>query len=252
MNEDERIMTEAAAVEWACFIPLRCWEPPRPGNTREARQVFHEAGVLLPAGGAELARKRRSLALHRLAAEGVLTVQQYKSAKAPAVRLSAETRERVRRLAGQPGEYSAVLSTRELARYSLREPKLLLDAWVSEERLVTNPPPAGRTRGQELALVEDLLAIALISGWVVSNSDVHGHVSYAITSSGWRRLEAPEPEYDMAGDIDPEAARWFEERLRAALNRFDVAAPSDPRRIDPMPLPGALGGMAYSEPWLAT
>jgi hypothetical protein len=252
MNEDERILVEVAASEWACFIPLRSWESPRPANVREARQTFREAGVLLAGGGAELERKRRSLALRRLAAEGVLTVQHYKSAKAPAVLLADATRERTRRLAGQPGEFSAWLSMKELARHSTREPKLLLDAWVSETKLITSPLPPGRSWGREAALVEDLMAIALISGWVVSNSDVNGHVSYALTSSGWGRLQGDAPGYDMDSPIDPEAARWYEERLKAALARLDTAAPSDPRRIDPLMLPASPAGMPYGPPWLAT
>lgn len=250
MTIEDEILTELAAMEWAMWLPLRHWDPPRPGNVREAREVYQQSGTPLPGGGSERERKRHNLAMKRLARSGDIAVFQHKRLKAPACKLSDAARERIRRLCGQPGEYSSWLSLRELAKHSKRPPRLLTDAWVSEVLLATDPPPAGRTHGQELALCEDLMAVALIKGWAQSNSDHNGRVFCAITGSGWARLEAPPPEYDLEGEIDKEAARYFEQRLKAALNRLETAAPGDPRDIAPLPLPVATMGLPYDGPWM--
>jgi len=240
VDESTRILVQLAADETAVWLPNRVWTGRRPGNVYTARRDFAAAGVPWATGGGDEAlRKERQRVLEALARAGAVRVFRPRRVRTLTVKLSAAARAAARALAGQPGERAAFVSMQELARHSKRPARLLLDAWIPETRLI-GEPPAGRTWGVEAALTEDLLGVALIRGWAVSNADGRGRVYYALTRAGWEWLAEPEPA-DDDGRPDPAAVEWFTERLEASMARLDSES-RDPREIGLIPLPSSMGG----------
>jgi len=232
-------MVQIAADETAVWLPNRDWAGRRPANTYIARRDYVALGVPWESGGGdEATRKDRQRALEDLARTGRVKVFRPRRIKTLTVKLSDAAREQARALAGQPGELSAWLSMRELARHSKRPARMMTDVWIPETVLI-GTVPAGRTLGREAALVEDLLTVALICGWVVSNSDIQGRIYYCLTDAGWARLDGPEPADDATVKTDPEAAEWFIERLEVSMARLDTAL-TEAREIGDLPLPVSM------------
>jgi len=211
MDDSSRILVQIAADETAIWLPNRSWCDRKSANVYMARQEYVASGVPWESGGGdEATRKERQRVLEGLARTGLVQVFRPHRIKTLTVKLSDAAREQARMLAGQPGELAAWWSMLELAKHSKRPARL-------------------------------------IRGWVVSNSDIQGHVYYGLTESGWTRLDGPEPADDAARKVCPKAAEWFTERLGVSLAKLDTM--TNPREIGPLPLPVSMAEIPLSQAW---
>lgn len=246
MDLAQTILVQLIADGDAVWLPSRSFTRPRPGNVYAARQAFVVAGVPWSSDGhTESERKETQRALESLAALRAVEVRRPHRVKTLAVRLSESAETETRRLVGLPGLYAAWLAALEVARHSSRPPKMMTDFWISERLLIGNSKPADF--GVQAAAVESMLLPALSRGYVVSNANVRGHVSYSLTPLGWCWLDGDDaPDVDQDVEPDPEAAELYAERLTAALHRLDTAASVDSREVGGLPLPCATEGLALS------
>ena len=251
MDERTAILVQVLADTDAVWIPSRTWNRQRPTNIYFARRAFAKSGVPWESGGAtEADRKAAQRELEALAKTGAVKVRRPHRVKTLAVRLSdaaeADARERI----GLPGLYSARLSMGELARHSRRPPELFTDLYIAERKLIGDKPPGEYER--EAVVVENMLLPALVRGYVESNADIQGRVSYTLTPAGWEWLdrgEAPAEDLRDETPLDGDAAEWYAERLQASLDRLDTADPPDPKEIGGIPLPVAMEGLRWCGPW---
>lgn len=254
MDDRTRILTQILADTDAVWLPNRRWSRPRPANVYFARIAFGKGGVAWESGEpTEAGRKAAQRELEALAKARLVKASRPRRVKTLAVRLSdaaeADTRERT----GLPGLYSAWLSAGELARHSRRPPELVTDLYIGERKLIGDKPPGEYER--EAVVVENMLLPALVRGYVDSNADIQGRVSYMLTPAGWAWLNRGEaPPEDLRDDtaLDRDAAEWYAERQQASLDRLDTADPPDPKEIGAIPLPVAIEGLRMSKPSAAS
>lgn len=254
MDDRTRILTQILADTDAVWLPNRRWTRPRPANVYFARLAFDKGGVAWESGEpTEAGRKAAQRELEALAKARLVKASRPRRVKTLAVRLSdaaeADTRERT----GLPGLYSAWLSAGELARHSRRPPELVTDLYIGERKLIGDKPPGEYER--EAVVVENMLLPALVRGYVDSNADIQGRVSYMLTPAGWAWLDRGEaPPEDLRDDtaLDRDAAEWYAERQQASLDRLDTADPPDPKEIGAIPLPVAIEGLRMSKPSAAS
>jgi len=248
MDEGRRILTQVLADTDAVWLPNRSWGPPQPQNVYAGRLAFAKYGTPWESGGGnEAERKALQRALEVLAGKKLVLVRRPHRVKTLTVRLSNAADVQARQMIGMPGLRSAWWTCRKVAEHSKQPPSLLPDVWVSETRLIGDVP-AGRTWGQEAALVEDMALPALVRGYLVSNADAAGRASYALTTAGWEWVGTPEPPEDLAGPVDAEARDFYGERLQASSGRLDTAL-SDAREIGDLPLPVSTQGLPVSAAW---
>jgi len=229
----------------AVFIPMRTWTRPGPPNRYFARRDYLKQGVPWRSHGAdESERKQIQRALDRLAKAGKVTVFRPRRGKVLGVRLTDASDLATRRLVGLPGLAAAWWSCRKLARHSRTPAAYLTDLYVPERKLIGEWEPE-RYR-QEAVIVEDMLLCALVRGWVDSNADSQGRVSYTLTEAGRTWLDAtPEPVDDdlPVNAVDQEAREVYDDMVKAGLIRLDTATPADPRELGMIPLPVACEGL---------
>lgn len=104
--------------------------------------------------------------------------------------------------------YSGWLSAGQVALHSKRpgEAALMTDVWVSERKLIGDKPPGEYER--EAVVVESMMLPALVRGYVDSNADIQGRVSYMLapTGSAWLdRGEAPPEDLRNETPLDRDA-----------------------------------------------
>ena len=252
MNELASVLVQVLGDTDAVWIPSRTWNRPRPTNVYFARRAFAKGGVPWESGGAtEADRKAAQRALEVLAKSGAVKVCRPHRVKTLAVKLTDTGEAEARKLVGLPGMYSGWLSAAEVARHSKRpgEAALMTDVWVSERKLIGERPPDEYRR--EAVLVEEMMLPALVRNYVGSCGDRYGRIYYALTPAGWAWLDAGDapPADDLDGEPNRDARVLYYERVRAALNRLDVADPPDPKEIGGLPLPVAIEGLKLSGPW---
>jgi hypothetical protein len=252
MDDRTRILTQILADTDAVWLPNRRWSRPRPTNVHFARLAFGKGGVPWESGEpTEAGRKAAQRELEELAKARLVRASRLRRVKTLAVRLSepadADMRERI----GLAGLYSAWLSMHEIARHSRRPPELFTDVYIAERKLIGDKPP--ETYRREAVIVEDMLLPALVRGYVDSNADTQGRVSYMLTPAGWEWLDRGEaPPEDLRDDapLGRDAATWYAERLQTSLDRLGTADAAEPREIGLLPLPVAVQGLTVSGPWI--
>jgi len=226
----------------AVFQPLRTWEGKLPAVLHERRWDYL-AGHGIPwhaTGADEAERKKHQRLLGDLADAGLITIIRSK-AKTMRVALTDRGDETARRLAGCAGWQFGLASLAEIARrmdqqgFTVRGTR-----WLPEIALAgVEYGDAGF--GGEIALTEELAGAALARGWIESNSDIQGRVSYHITKLGENVLRSsPLPPECDGVEACPELIRLYERWLDTEKTALAGLSPKIPMEIGSMPLPASV------------
>jgi len=238
------LLVSIAAKIDAVFQPLRKWD------CRELVTILYEhrrdylCGQGIPwhaTGCDEAERKRHQRLLGDLEAAGLVTIIRSK-AKMTAVSLTSKGDQMARKLTGVGDWEDGLCSLQEVDR-RIDVEGFGTDGhrWLPETVLAGvkyGTPDAGK----EFRLVELTGAAALAYGWLESNSDSHGRVSYAITELGEKVLESlPEPPACDVAEPCPKLNDLFWERFSAERTALEGLTPRDTSELGFIPLPCSTG-----------
>jgi len=239
------ILVEILAATDAIWMPLRDWSGSRPTNVYYARSQFARHGVTWRAGNrTETELKARSRTLQDLKDTGKVLAWQPKL-KSLRVKLTANTEAEARRWCKLPPLAAAVATTREIAKHSDRKPTLLNRFYVAETVLNDGKGWGDATKEERrgLVLTEEMLAPALHRRWVVSLSDIQGHVYFALTSTGWDALEHDYAESKRGRD-QKECADLYYRQLAYVLTTWGAPVTDANRgELGAIPLPVSMFGV---------
>lgn len=231
MTEDQTILIQLLAQTDALWLPVRSHVRPGIVNVSFGRKLFHEAGMpWRNATQNNIRRVQIGRLLDAMQESGMLTIIRG-NIKFPLVKLTDEGERQARVLAGLPPLTDA-LSILDAMVDRSTDPL----TWVSEHILSLDDNGEGTIDQLDLLTVENMSLPALCRGWLESHSDVRGHVRYRATAAGLDALAKWDRNDEGRPEADPEADRFYETTLKAALSSLATDSPEDAREIGPVPL----------------
>ena len=197
MTPENEILIRAWAATCALWRPMVLWDFKTPRNTYFARRRFRQRGIPWASGKAD--DSERQAASRALAGvdSGLLIVTR-RGGRTCYVRLSEAGEVRAAALVGQPDLAANLAEMRRLAALDGDPAELVgfFQGGIAEDWLLGWVDKASGPKDKQEFLagvggLTDRLLLALVRGWVESNSSGDNRVYYRLTDSGRQALDNP-------------------------------------------------------------
>lgn len=205
----------------------------------QARDFYHEAGLILRGGGEVNTRQRLHRQLDALEAAGEILVSKQPGANAVCVKLTPEAESELRKACCMT-TYDSVFPVLKDILQAGRKKANVYGAWIRETALTGTPYGEPDATGRCSRLAEWFLPL-LLRGLVKSNADSQRHVWYMLTDEGEKLAKTIGKQKGDSIDLDTWTDR--EEYLQmfyAAEKALDALKPRDERDIGPIPIPCSI------------
>ncbi len=223
IDTERRILIDLLAATDAVWSPLRVWSPPRPCNIHELRKRYGSGGIAWSSDQVSAAgRKASQRAIESLADRAIVIITRH-AGRASLVRLSEHGDAIARRLTQEAtGMSYATECLQRLARLA-GKPGTGIDGYVPET--LATGTVWGDGNEDVLGQFQFDILPALVRGWVVSETTVHGHAWYKLTDNGLGVV---------AGHIEPPAFTDLPEPIMNGMSLYFDSLDAARANIDAM------------------
>lgn len=234
MTTQETILIQILAESDAIHLPMRQrdWQPPTPAVIYERRRRFAASGICWQMSGDDARRKLNQRELARMKSAGLLEL--HGRERRSHVRLTSKGDTLARSLCGLPGLDASHATLCEVIRLGKNG---TAELWLAGLDSYAEDPS-----NFEVILTENMCLPSLVRQWLVSHSDLLGHVAYFATPQGIAIAAQPEPVLpSFLPKSSGEAFAAYTETILGARAQLRAAKPERQNEIGPIPMIAGQG-----------